>query len=342
MRDVAKRAGVSAATVSLSLNNSPLIPEATRQRVRAAAAKLGYQKHPYVAAHMRMRRRPRAELGRPMLALIDTQAARQGWKGNESAVVRQMLEGVKARAIERGYETRDFWLHEPGLSHGRLSDMLTTRGMLGVVLGPSSSLDLALNFKWENFSIVRLGSGHVVPSVHRVVNDHHQSIVLAVQECHRVGYRRPGLVVKEPLSACHDRRWEAGFHIACRYLPGMDPVPALLPAGKPGRSEIETWIRECRPDVIIDAAEQDVLGHVRALGLAVPREVGVVTLCAPEVGAALSGTVQDGRTMGVSALDMLISLIERNERGLPTIPVTQSTASVWNAGRTVRARVAPR
>ena len=338
MRDVAKRAGVSAATVSLSLNNSPLIPLATRQRVTAVAEKLAYKKHPYVAAHMRTRRRPGSAGSRPMLAVLDTQLARFGWRDNESAVVRQMLEGAKARAIERGYETREFWLREPGLSNERLSDVLHTRGMRGVLLGPSSSLDLELTFKWKNFSIVRLGSGRVAPPLHRVVNDHHQSIVLAVEECHRLGYRRPGLVVKEPLSACHDRRWEAGFQIACHYLAGMKPVPALLPAAKLARGELEAWFTRHRPDVIIDAAERDVLAHLSQLRLDVPRDVGVVTLCSPELGSGLTGTVQNGRNMGLSALDMLISLIERNECGLPMTPMTQSTPSIWNAGRTVARR----
>src|SRR3954452_6598558 len=45
--DVAKEAGVSQATVSYVLNDTPgqTIPEATRQRVREAMGRLGYTPH---------------------------------------------------------------------------------------------------------------------------------------------------------------------------------------------------------------------------------------------------------------------------------------------------------
>src|SRR3954469_1933294 len=46
IRDVARRAGVSAATVSRVLNDSPLVVQPTRERVRAAVDELGYRLNP--------------------------------------------------------------------------------------------------------------------------------------------------------------------------------------------------------------------------------------------------------------------------------------------------------
>src|SRR4051794_16759758 len=43
IRDVARRAGVSAATVSRVLNDSPLVMDETRARVNAAVEELGYR-----------------------------------------------------------------------------------------------------------------------------------------------------------------------------------------------------------------------------------------------------------------------------------------------------------
>jgi transcriptional regulator with XRE-family HTH domain len=91
MRDVARRAGVSVSTVSLALRNSPLVSAETQAAVRAAVAELGYRVNPYVAAHMRSRRKPQAGVAAPVLAIVDTQRRRHDWRDNRTSMVRAML-----------------------------------------------------------------------------------------------------------------------------------------------------------------------------------------------------------------------------------------------------------
>ena len=52
MKHVAQAAGVSVMTVSLALRHAPSIPVATRERVLAAAEKLGYRRNPLVSVLM--------------------------------------------------------------------------------------------------------------------------------------------------------------------------------------------------------------------------------------------------------------------------------------------------
>lgn len=48
--DVAKECGVSTATVSLAMNDSPLVGAETKKRVKAAAREMGYRPNPYAQA----------------------------------------------------------------------------------------------------------------------------------------------------------------------------------------------------------------------------------------------------------------------------------------------------
>ena len=47
IKDVAAMAGVSVGTVSMTLNNSPKISEATKKNVMEIVEKLGYRRDPY-------------------------------------------------------------------------------------------------------------------------------------------------------------------------------------------------------------------------------------------------------------------------------------------------------
>lgn len=335
MREVAQRARVSTSTVSLALRNSALVAEETRTKIRKLAEKMGYRIHPLVAAHMRSRRNPNAGVSAPVIALIDAQPFRNGWRDHPNTMLRAMFLGAEAQARIRGYKTQSFWLHEPGISQARFSEILRARGINGVVIGPSSELRLSLDLKWEWFSVVRLGSAHISPMLHRVVVDHYQASMMTTQKAYDLGYRRPGLTVRETFGAAHDRRYEAGFTMACAHLSKMRPVSPLLTSNVPDGPTLIRWVRKYRPDVIIDAEERHDYDLLRAEGWRVPEDIGVLSLCAPSASGLLGGCVQDGHSVGSAGIDHLIAMIERNETGVPTAPMTLSSGVTWNSGKTV-------
>jgi transcriptional regulator with XRE-family HTH domain len=108
MRDIAARAGVSVATVSMSLRNRPNISPELRRRIRALARRMGYQPNPYVSALMRDRRQRRGHTHRPELALISGLDWPDAWQTSPSATRRAIHEGLIERGTRLGYDVREY------------------------------------------------------------------------------------------------------------------------------------------------------------------------------------------------------------------------------------------
>lgn len=341
MRDVAARAGVTASTVSLCLKASPLISAATRERVLSVANELGYRPNPLVRALMKSRRRRGGAPGGPTLAFVTAFPARDGWRKLGTLVFPQMYEGAKARAAECGYGLQEFWLTEPGMSPQRFAGMLHARGILGLIVAPLPNANVSLEFPWDEFAAVALGTTLHRPALHRVANDLFHSMMIAMEECHRLGYRRIGLALRSTVNQKVQRRWLAGYLLAQSELPGLAIVPPLL-AEPLSEEAFVPWFRREKPDVVIATAPHDIRQWITSLGRRIPDDVGLVSLSAPQLGDPMSGIFQHAAELGVRSVDLLVTLLERNELGVPALPVSMLVDGVWNPGATVAMRATPR
>ena len=340
MRDVALRAKVSVATVSKCFGGKPSIPVRTRDAVLEVAAQMGYRPHPYVSALMQIRRSRRtASRQRPTLAFITAFETDDGWKKTPSPLVRLLFAGAAERAEARGYQLSHYWLYREGMTNQRFSEMLRHRGIRGVFLTPLPRLGMQINLTWSYFSVVAHGLSIAHPVFHRTSNDHYQSVVLAMSECRRLGYRRPGFVMDEPLSQRLERRWEAAFALHRLKLGFSRAVPSLL-YQQWDPHEVSRWIKRHQPDVVIALVTEEHLRQLADCGVRAPRDVGIVSLSVHELGGRLSGIHQNAALMGAVATDKLIDLVERNETGVPQHPVTLTIEGRWNPGGTVRAPIA--
>src|SRR5262249_38940411 len=95
-REVARRARVSQATVSLALRNHPSLPKKTRERVRALASSLGYRPDPALVALSRYRQKLRTPTFHGSIAFLVSDVAHVHWK-SEPACWR-LLDGAKEAA----------------------------------------------------------------------------------------------------------------------------------------------------------------------------------------------------------------------------------------------------
>jgi DNA-binding LacI/PurR family transcriptional regulator len=339
MKTIAAHAGVTQATVSMSLASHPRISAETRGRIQALARQLGYHPNPYVSTLMRIRRQGKPLMEKPVLALVCAQRTADGWRAHPSLTIQQMREGAFERATLRGYRAQEFWLHRDGMSNGRFSEMLYARGIRGLLLSPPAEGDPTPVLHWDYFAAVSLSVPLPNLTLTTVCNDHYFSSLTVARECHNRGYHRVGLVLREGHLQRFQGRWEAGVLMAARMFPDLALARPLYVDDLTDSALLVRWIEREKPEVIIAPSKDvvpDMIGIVRRAGWRVPQDIGFAALACPELGTSISGVFQNGRMIGGLALDTLISLVERNERGLPGQATTLMVEGQWNEGETLR------
>lgn len=330
--DIAARAGVSTATVSLALRDSVLLPAATKAKVRAVAEKLGYRPHPYVSAYMSWRRN-RGALRKPAIALLHGYRGENGWEKHRSSTLREMHRGVREQLELRGYAAGEFRLgaHRPE----RLVAIIKARGISGLIFAPSINIAEPYDFPWADFSAVQIGTGPAGMRLPRVAHDHYHGALEAVRRCVAAGFRRPGLVIDPDHDARLQHVWRAGFEMGVeagglerdRVFPLRESTPDL--------SKLRAWFKRRRPDVIVTNLHQVVEHLLGQIQLTVPRDVRLVSLSVPTLGDRVSGINQDGYFLGAQAVDLLAGALRLHRTGELPQAVTTLVGGQWNPGTTM-------
>jgi LacI family transcriptional regulator len=334
-QDVARETGLSQTAVSLALRNSPDVSVATIRRVRAAAKKLGYRPDPLISALMAQRHKRHKDSFRAKIAYLHGHPQRDVWRS--FAYAAGCFNGAKRAAAERGYVCEPVWLREPGISAARLSQILWTQNVQGLLFAPLPVDFPPLEIDWGKFAALSLDYSLLHPVLNRVVDDHAFGIERVLSEIGRRGYQCPGLVLRasQDVRTHHSRL--AVFLVQLRLHPEWQHVPPLiLPEDRWDDGLFTAWLRRERPDVVL-TEEFELPAAVRAAGLRVPRDLGIAFFHKEQPAKALSGLRIDSAQIGATAANILIRMIETNERGPARVPTTTLVQSFnWNDGRTLR------
>lgn len=263
LRDVARAAGVSPATVSHALQGNGTVSEETAARVREVAAEVGYRPH-RIAANLRRQRTYTIGVLIPTLA---------------NPFLSELVEALYSECLARGYTVLCGTTHYQAATEAHYIDHFLGHPCDGIIVaGPPDSLE----------EIIRAGVPAVLVDCHmptdfvRVpvveVEDMH-GMYSAVAHLQRLGHRRIGLVYG-PL----DQLRQEGYR------------RALADAGEPYDSELvadagelhfenaaevcERMLRD-RADLTAVAATTDVLAFgvlqaARRTGRRVPEDLAVV------------------------------------------------------------------
>jgi DNA-binding LacI/PurR family transcriptional regulator len=328
---IARIAKVSQSTVSRALHNHPALPKSTCLRIQAIARRLSYAQNPLVSSIFAdLRRGPGGkQLG--ALAFLTAHETRDSWR--QVATFRDFYLGARQRAEEQGFSLEEHWAAEPGMTAPRLTGILNARGINGVIVSTRSPTEKSPEIAWDHFAVVRIGLAEKQLPCHYAINDQVGTARLVAERLTDRGCTRIGLALSRWQSEVTDRNWLAGFLSWQHMQPLRHRTTVHLPEDLHPENVIH-WAKSERLDGII-AVNPDVLPWLQAAGLRVPEKVAFALLDWHDHYGAIAGADQNNLLVGAAAVDILLSQMRRNERGLPANPRSTLIKSSWRDGATV-------
>lgn len=329
MRDVARLAGVSTATVSFAINNSPRVSPALRGRVMEAIAQTGYA--PDIAARA-LRRGAATSIGLIVSDITNPSFA-------------AVAHAVERAAHARGYAVFICNTDERIEEERTYLQLMQAQRVAGLLLATAGRDDadhaarLAADVSIPTVLIDRPVSGLAWDSV---MSDNVGAAHAAVAHLVANGHRRIGYVGGLGRLAIADQRLEGYRRALAEGAIAFDP--ALVRQGNYRPHEAASSTRALlaapdRPSAIFGTNAITVLGVMQGiaeLDLAIPRDVSVAGVddvpWATAVRPALTTVAQAWTELGARAVDLLLARIAEPDRApqrivLPTALIVRGSVA---------------
>ncbi len=307
LKKLAEHLGLNPATVSVVLNEVPgrTIPQATRDRIKAAAKELNYR--PSLLARS-LRNRRTLSIGILVPELGD---------GYHT----QVMSGVGDHLMEAGY----FYFtahhrHRKNLVE-EYSQMLLGRGAEALI-----AIDTLLEHPFP-VPVVAVAGHRPIDGVTNVVLDHRFAAELALTHLHSLGHRRIAFMRGQPFSSDSDERWrsivqvarELGIAIRSELTVQLDRDVSSPELGYPVIQHLLSNREQFTAVVAFN--DMSAIGAIRALqdsGMQVPADVSVIGF--DDINAAafnnprLTTIRQPLANMGRMAAQCVLNRIHGRER----------------------------
>jgi LacI family transcriptional regulator len=313
IRDVARRAGVSIATVSRVLNDKSDVSARTRERVRAAATSLGYAADPAA----------RALVSRQTRLVAVVVGDNSGHRDLSLIFFGKVLGSISRRLAQSGYEPLLLQAAD-GQSEISVFDVhFGHRFDAAIVIGVDDDDALVADLASRSLPLVgvdvRCGGARAA----FVGSDHDEGVRLAIAHLHALGHRRIAHIAGGPNTVAGSDRLDAFRREAEGF--GLELPDAYVRSGD--FSSTSGYVETCallalspRPTAVVAASDLMALAALQAIwesGLLPGRDVAVVGFDDLEAAALahppLTTIRQDRQALGTLAATRAIELIEHPE-----------------------------
>lgn len=306
MTDIAEKAGVSRATVSLILNDRATtlrISETTRHKVLAVAQENGFRRNELLHSAFSGKNR--------MLGFLVSQSRKEA--------VARMLEGALIEAEAQNYTIKVLHLPKGVLKQTVLNRCIELRlaGVMALYLGEDDLERLHKELTTYRIPLACLDSSRAQFWGARVSSDDGQAFGLAVEHLVKLGHRRIAFLSGVPNTPMSDQR-EAAFRAAMKNH-GLEATAIAYGhlTGEGSEAAVAALLgAQNKPTALIgitDASTMAALRGARALGLSLPRDLSVVGYggmsLAEFADPALTTVVQPFQDIGQAAVRRLLARV---------------------------------
>lgn len=331
---IAAACGVNVSTVSRSLNGNPVIPEATREKIRAKAEEMGWRVNPLVSAYMSHLRTSRKARYRANLAYVVSSSTARKLEDLPGYHL-EHFQGCQEQAQGLGYELEPIWFREWEGSGAKLSRLLRNRGIPGAIFhGISVSQPTHEDFDWASFATAAWGAASLDYPLHLSSAHHYHDMSLALSKIREYGYSKIALMLFEMQDELSEHAFYASFlyekaferaGLRYDYLRLSENISI-----KSRKKLAREWLRKREVDLVI--GEQIVWELLEEMDLRVPEQVGFVSMCWSSGWPHIGGVDQQAGVIGRNTVDLVVDQLVRNERGLPSNPKLLYNGGVWVDG----------
>lgn len=333
IKDVAKLAGVHFTTVSMALRGHPSIPAPTRDRILAAASRIGYKRNQVFAALTNQRRSAAATYYTPRVAYLTNRSEAEGLL--KLAHHRSMLEGARKEAEALGYTLELLSIGEGGLDPEHLLTALRERSISGIILGALEPGRPLPELPWAEFSVVKIDSLHAQPECPHVSTDQLAGVRDAFREMQAKGYRRIGLAVGVDDEEATDHMHLSGWELEQFALPAQERIPPLLLSRgcseKRGAQQLRPYIEQHRLDAVL-CNYASIRGMLTSAGIDCPGQVACANLCISRPHPTLAGIVANMDLVGRRVMALLGGLLRSEHKGATPSAIHTYVKGIWHDG----------
>lgn len=176
LKDIAEKAGVTQATVSLALNNKGNLPATRKRQIQRIAEKLNYRPSVFGRA---------LRSGRtPTIGVVVNYFS--------NSFFHDIFQGIEEVLEDKGY---DFWVsqaHDKREREGKLALRMADQGVGGLIIHPSSNKTDHLRMVSEDFGIPIVLLAHAHPGFTAVVADDYNGTLMGMD--HLLSLDRPTIL----------------------------------------------------------------------------------------------------------------------------------------------------